>query len=114
MEVHPGVFVTDLDTEDWQPDPEVGGGAEEHVLFDVGAVRAGLPRFDEDSETPVWELPAREIMLVLDGEVRVEIIDGPEVKLKPGGTLSLPRGVKVRFDVEAPFKEIWVLADDQS
>jgi len=41
MEVHPGVFVY-VATTDWQPDLEVGGGAEEHVLFDTGAMRAGL------------------------------------------------------------------------
>ena len=45
MEVHPGVFVSDVATADWQADLEVGGGAEEHVLFDTGAMRAGLTRF---------------------------------------------------------------------
>jgi hypothetical protein len=44
MEIHPGVFVTSTATREWRPDPEVGGGAEEHVLFDNGAMRAGLTR----------------------------------------------------------------------
>jgi hypothetical protein len=30
MEVHPGVFVSNIATDEWQPDPEVG--AEMHVL----------------------------------------------------------------------------------
>jgi hypothetical protein len=41
MEIHPGVFVTSTATPEWHPDPEVGGGAEEHVLFDNGAMRPG-------------------------------------------------------------------------
>jgi hypothetical protein len=49
MEVHPGVFVSNVATEeDWRPDPEVGGDAEEHVLFDMtdaGGAWAGLSRF---------------------------------------------------------------------
>ena len=45
MEVHPGVFVSSTSTNDWRPDPEVGGGAEEHVLFDTGTMRAGMSRF---------------------------------------------------------------------
>src|SRR4051794_29719243 len=57
MEVHPGVFVY-VATTDWQPDLEVGGGAEEHVLFDTGAMRAGLTRFpmEADPAPLVWEL----------------------------------------------------------
>ena len=36
MDVHPGVFVSHVATEkDWEPDPEVGGDAEAHVLFDM-------------------------------------------------------------------------------
>ena len=58
MEIHPGVFVTSTATSEWRPDPEVGGGAEEHVLFDNGAMRAGLTRFasNAESEPPPWAL----------------------------------------------------------
>ena len=49
MEVHQGVFVSNVATEDWQPDPEVGGGAEEHVLFDTGAMRARIAHPRESS-----------------------------------------------------------------
>jgi uncharacterized cupin superfamily protein len=114
MEVRPGVFVSDVDTEDWQPDPEIGGGAEEHVLFAAGAMRAGMSRFHEDGEPPVWELPARMVVLVLEGKIRIEILDGAgvDVELEPGGMYTVPKGVKVRFHITAPFKELWVLADD--
>ena len=56
MEVHPGVFVSSTSTDDWRADPEVGGGAEEHVLSDTGDMRAGLSRFtaDADPDPPPW------------------------------------------------------------
>jgi hypothetical protein len=59
MEVHPGVFVSNVATEEWQADPEIGGGAEEHVLFDTGTMRAGLSRFtkDADQQPPTWSCP---------------------------------------------------------
>ena len=41
MQVHPSVFVSNISTEDWQADPEIGGGAEEHVLVDTGACGPG-------------------------------------------------------------------------
>ena len=41
MEVHPGVFVSNIATEEWQADPEIGGGAEEHVLFDTEPCEQG-------------------------------------------------------------------------
>ena len=65
MEVHPGVFVSNVATEEWQADPEIGGGAEEHVLFDTGTMRAGLSRFkkDADQQPPDWALPATQVLL---------------------------------------------------
>ena len=79
MEVHPGVFVSNVATEEWQADPEIGGGAEEHVLFDTGTMRAGLSRFTKgaDQQPPDWALPATQVLLVLEGEARIEIEDGP-------------------------------------
>jgi ethanolamine utilization protein EutQ (cupin superfamily) len=112
MEMHPGVFVSDVDTKDWQPDPEIGGGAEEHVLFATGAMRAGMSRFHDDGEPPIWELPARMVVLVLEGKLKVDIVDGPELEVEAGGMYSVPKGLKVRFHITAPFKELWVLADD--
>src|SRR5215211_936276 len=94
MEVHPGVFVSNIATEEWQADPEIGGGAEEHVLFDTGTMRAGLSRFtkDADQQPPTWVLPATQVLLVLEGEARVEIEDGPVLELKAGDMACLPKG----------------------
>jgi uncharacterized cupin superfamily protein len=112
MEVHPGVFVSNTATEDWHPDPEVGGGAEEHVLFETGAMRAGLTRFTKyaDPHPPVWALPATEVLLVLEGEARIEIEDGPVLELKPGDMARLPKGAVTTWHLVLPFKEMWVLA----
>jgi quercetin dioxygenase-like cupin family protein len=112
MEVHPGVFVSNVATEEWQPDPEIGGGAEEHVLFDTGALRAGLSRFtkDADQQPPDWALPATQVLLVLEGEARVEIEDGPVLELKVGDMACLPKGAVTTWHLTLPFKEMWVLA----
>ena len=112
MQVHPGVFVSSTSTEEWQSDPEVGGGAEEHVHVDTGAMRAGLSRFasDADSQPPPWVLPQTEILLVLEGAARIEIEDGPTLDLRPGDMAALPKGAVTRWHLTLPFKEMWVLA----
>jgi quercetin dioxygenase-like cupin family protein len=113
MEVHPGVFVSNVATEEWQADPEIGGGAEEHVLFDTGTMRAGLSRFttDADQQPPTWVLPATEVLLVLEGEARIEIGDGPVLELKAGDMACLPKGAVTTWHLTLPFKEMWVLAE---
>ncbi|HVQ88380.1 MAG TPA: cupin domain-containing protein [Actinomycetes bacterium] len=113
MEVHPGVFVSRTSTDDWQSDPEVGGGAEEHVLFDTGSLRAGLTRFTTRvPENLEWVLPQTEVLLVLEGEVQIEIEGGPTLEMKPGDMASLPKGAVTRWSFKLPFKEMWVLADE--
>jgi len=112
VEIHPGVFVTSTTTREWRPDPEVGGGAEEHVLFDNGAMRAGLTRFasNADPTPPPWALTQTEVLLVLEGSARVEIEGGPTLDLKPGDLAALPKGAVTRWHLTLPFKEVWVLA----
>ena len=112
MELHSGVFVTSTATSDWSPDPEVGGGAEEHLLFDNGAMRAGLTRFASDAgaSPPPWVLTQTEVLLVLEGTARIEIEGGPTLDLKPGDLAALPKGAITRWHLSLPFKEVWVLA----
>ena len=111
MEVHPGVFVSNVATEEWRTDPEIGGGAEEHVLFDTGTMRAGLSRFstEADQQPPDWTLPATQVLLVLEGEAQVQIEDGPVLELKPGDMACLPKGAVTTWRLTLPFKEMWVL-----
>ena len=58
MELHPGVFVSDVATEEWEPDPDVPG-SEMHVLVDSGGVQAGLTRITK-GDTPLPWTASRE------------------------------------------------------
>lgn len=112
MDSHPDVFVSNIDTEEWKADPEIGGGAEEHVLFEREELRAGMSRFQEEADAvpPVWTLPATQVLLVLEGEARIEIEDGPQLDLKTGDMACLPKGAVTTWHLTLPFKELWVLA----
>ena len=48
MRVHPGVFVSNVMTDDWRPDPEVDG--EMHVLVEEETAYAGMSRFTKNQE----------------------------------------------------------------
>lgn len=109
MEIHPGVFVSNTSTEEFEPDPEVNG--EVHVLCSVPGTEAGMSRFRGEpwTEPVVYTTPARETLLVLEGEAQIEIADGPTLDLKPGDMASIPAGAVTTWRVTPPFKEFWVL-----
>ena len=69
MEVHPGVFVSRTDTQDWRFDPEVGG--EMHVLVEAEGGYAGMSRFVTDLGPEAWMLPEREVLIVLEGAAHI-------------------------------------------
>ena len=105
MEVHPGVYVSSTATDDWEPDPEVGG--EMHILVRDRDAFAGMSRYREHVDGEVWTLPERETLLVLEGSARIEIAGGPTLELRVGDMASLPKGAVTTWQVSAPFKEIW-------
>lgn len=107
MEIHPGVFVSEATREDWEPDPEVGG--EMHVLCSDAGVEAGFSRFPDAVDPIEWTIPARETLIVLEGEARIEIADGPTLKLKSGDVVSLPAGANTTWHLTPPFREFWVI-----
>jgi uncharacterized cupin superfamily protein len=82
VEIHPGVFVSSTDTEDWRPDPEVGG--ELHVLVEQETAYAGMSRFGDIANPEPWTLPERETLLVLHGVARIDIKNGPTITLRAG------------------------------
>ena len=111
MEPYPGVFVAKASTDDWEPDPEVPG-SEMRELVHADGVWAGLTRFtDVDGAVP-WTPERREVALILEGSVRIEIADGGTLDLGVGDLFSLPPGVATTWHVTTPFKEMWVLASD--
>ena len=105
MEVHPGVFVSKTSTDEWEPDPEVGG--ELHVLARADDVFAGMTRYRERPEAVAWALPERETFLILEGAARIEIEGGPTLDLGVGDMASIPKGAVTTWHVTTPFKEIW-------
>lgn len=107
MEVHPGVFVSNVHTDDWIPDTEVGG--ETHVLVQGPDAFVGMSRYQVTPESVSWTLPGRETLLVLEGAARIEILGGPTLDLQVGDMASLPKGVATTWHITAPFREIWFL-----
>jgi ethanolamine utilization protein EutQ (cupin superfamily) len=106
LEIHPGVFVSNIATDvGWEFDPEVNGEA--HVLVEETTAFAGLERYREPIEPLVWTLPDREVVLILEGAVRIEIADGPTLELTVGDIASLPKGALTTWHITAPFKEMW-------
>ncbi len=88
MEAHPGVFVSNLATEAWDPDPEVG---ESHVFASVDGAYAGMTRYIHAPTPSPWAVPVRETFLILEGAARIEIADGPTIELRAGDMASLPK-----------------------
>jgi uncharacterized cupin superfamily protein len=109
MERHTGVFVSKADTEEWEADPEVPG-SDVHVFVDADGVQAGLTRFLKADAPVPWTSSAREVFMVLEGSVRIEVEGGPDLELGVGDMASLPEGLATMWHVSAPFKEIWVIA----
>jgi len=110
MELPAGVFVADTSTEAWEPDPEVPG-SEMRELVRADGVWAGLTRFTRVDGPVPWTPERREIVVILEGSVRIEIAAGGVVELGVGDLFSLPPGVETTWHVTTPFKEAWVLAD---
>jgi len=108
MEIHPGVFVSNVQPDEWQPDPEVGG--EMHVLCEGVGVEAGLSRFKDASDPIRWTLPERETIMILEGEARIEIAGGPTLELQPGDIASLPANAATTWHLVQPFREFWVIS----
>jgi uncharacterized cupin superfamily protein len=109
MEVWPGVFVSQVSTTDWRPDPDVPG-TEMHELMDADGTSAGLTRLTTVDSRIEWTPPQRETIHILEGTVRIEIAGGPALELKAGDVASLPAGIDTTWHVATPFKEFWVLS----
>lgn len=107
-EMGTGVYVSRTDTDEWQPDEEVGGSA--HILFEDGGSIGGLWKAEPDgARGPVEvELPARETLLVLAGDVRVGVEGSPELELAPGDMTSLPKGARITWDPSPGCTVFWV------
>jgi quercetin dioxygenase-like cupin family protein len=111
MEPHPGVFVSKASTDDWQSDPDVPG-SQVHELVRADGLWAGLTRFASVDRPVPWTPEQREIVMILVGSVRIEMAEGQPMEFGVGDMFSLPPGVETTWHITAPFKEMWVLAQD--
>jgi uncharacterized cupin superfamily protein len=111
MEPQSGVFVSQVSTNRWESDPEVPG-SQMHELVHADGVHAGLSRFTSVDGPVPWTPQQREVALVLEGSVRIEIAGGDVLELGVGDLFSLPPGVETTWYITTPFKEMWVLASD--
>ena len=102
-----GVFVSRVEADDWEHDEETGGLV--HLLRADEAVQAGLWKPGPVAEEVIEvQLVADETLLVLEGCGRLQIDDGPTLELRPGDMLSLPKGARTTWVVDAAFREFWV------
>lgn len=102
-----GVFVSNVDPDEWQPDPEVPG-SEMHELVDADGTWAGLTRFLAVDGPVQWTPPRRETIHVLEGSAVIEVEGGPTLHLGPGDLASLPAGSPTTWHITTPFKEFWL------
>lgn len=58
-----------------------------------------------------YEFPGDEIFQVLQGSLRVEIINGGTVDLNEGDIVSFDKGVKSRWTVQSTFKKFFVICN---
>ncbi len=103
-----GVFVSRVDSDDFDADDEIGGFT--HTLFEDGETMAGIwkPGADVGSWPKTERLHARETIVVLEGSVRIEIEDGPTLDLRVGDMASMPKNAVTTWYPSADFKEIWL------
>lgn len=93
-------------SDDWEP-------------FEVGTVK--WLRRDDDVQAGVWvctteELPnvseglfeRNETVFILEGRVRVEIVDGPTFELAPGDSASFIKGTTGRWTILESVKEFFI------
>ena len=102
-----GVYVSRVDSDEYEPDDEVGGFV--HTLFEDGETAAGLWKIGSDVSGGAQghELPARETIVVLEGSVRIGIEDGPTLDLGQGDMASMPKGAVTSWHPSPDFKEVW-------
>ena len=108
MESSEGVFLSNVATDDWTPDPDVPG-TEMHELVHEGDVWIGLTRIQAIDAPLPWTPEVRETIHVLEGSVRIEFEGRPPLELGPGDLASFPAGLAMTWHVSTPFKELWIL-----
>ena len=106
MELTATVFMSNVSTDEWTPDPDVPG-TEMHELLHEGDLWVGLTRILAIDGPLPWTPDRRETIHVLEGSVRIEFEMRPPLELGPGDIASFPAGLAMTWHVSTPFKELW-------
>ncbi len=80
------------------------------ALADAGPTQlgGGHMRFDEDADLGAWVLTYDEVIVVLDGQLSVDV-DGTSLTAGPGESLLLAAGATVRYRAEAGMRGVYVI-----
>jgi uncharacterized cupin superfamily protein len=101
------VFVSQTDAEEWEHDEETGGLV--HLLRADDDVQAGLWKPGEMAGRRIEvELVADETLLVLAGHGELQVDGGPTLSLRAGDMVSIRKGARTSWVVDAEFTEFWV------
>ncbi len=100
--------VTHVDASDgWEHDEENGGLV--RMVRTAEAVEIGLWKPNGVAGTRLeYELTADETLVVLQGSGELRVDDGDPINLRPGVVVSLSRGCRLSWLVDAEFRELWV------
>jgi len=80
-----------------------------HLLRADEAVQAGLWKPGAVAgEVIEVKLVADETLLVLEGSGQLQVDGGPSLELRPGDMVSVQKGARTRWVVDAAFREFWV------
>jgi uncharacterized cupin superfamily protein len=106
-ELSDGLFISRVDTDDWEHDEETGGLV--HLLRSDETIQAGLWKPGAVAGRVIEiQLVADEALLVLDGSGELQVNDGPTLELAPGDMVSLKKGARTKWVVNEAFREFWV------
>ena len=101
------LFVSRTDAEEWEHDEETGGLV--HLLRADDQVQAGLWKPGDMAGRRIdVELVADETLLVLAGTGELRVDAGAPLTLRAGDMISLAKGARTSWVVDAEFREFWV------
>jgi uncharacterized cupin superfamily protein len=103
----PGVFVSRPGAEEWEHDEETGGLVQ--LLRADDGLQAGLWKPGEMAGRRIdVELVADETLIVLAGHGELRVDGGTPLALGAGDMVSLRKGARTSWVVDAEFREFWV------
>lgn len=100
--------MTHVDVDDeWEPDDETGGLV--RMVRSAESVEVGLWKPNGAAGARIeYELDAEETLVVLSGTGELRVDDGEPIELRPGVVVSLARGSRLSWLVDADFRELWI------